>query len=76
MDRMIIAKQVKEYASRNGVHSAIEVAMLCAAMAVDPAPIRVPAEVRTSKGSYQVLQRVDADVLECFRNACSPMDWR
>lgn len=76
MDSRGIARQVKDYASRYGVHSAIEVAMLCAAMAVDPSPIRVPAEVRTSKGSYQVMQRVDADVLECFRNYQSPMDWR
>lgn len=75
MDRMSIARQVKEYASRNGVHSAIGIAMLCAAMAVDPAPIKVPAEVRTSRGIYQTTQRVDADVLSCFRNAHSPMDW-
>ena len=75
MDARSIAEQVKEYASRHGVHSAIEVAMLAAAMAVDPAPITVPAEVRTSRGSYQVMQRVDRDVMECFRNYHSPMDW-
>ena len=75
MDAVRIAAQVKEYAVRFGVHSSIESAMLDAAMAVDPTPISVPAEVRTSRGSYQVMQRVDRDVMECFRNAGSPMDW-
>ena len=70
MDAVRIAAQVKEYAVRFG-----EIAMLDAAMAVDPTPISVPAEVRTSRGSYQVMQRVDRDVMECFRNAGSPMDW-
>lgn len=75
MDARSIATQVKEYAVKHGVHSAIEAAMLAAAMAVDPTPIAVPAEAMTSRGSYQVMQMVDRDVIECFRNAGSPMDW-
>ena len=75
MNREQTAAQVRNHASANGVHTTMALAMLAAALRVDPSPLSVPRVMRSSKGrSYDVLEDVGADVLDCFRNSHSPMD--
>ena len=70
-----VVEQVRNHASANGVHTTMALAMLSAALRVDPSPLSVPRVMRASKGrSYDVREDVDADVLDGFRNAHSPMD--
>ena len=75
MNREQTAAQVRNHASANGVHTTMALAMLAAALRVDPSPLSVPRVMRSSKGrSYDVREDMDADVLDCFRNTHSPMD--
>ena len=75
MNREQTAAQVRNHASAHGVHTTMALAMLAAALRVDPSPLSVPRVMRSSKGrSYDVRDEVDADVLDCFRNSHSPMD--
>ena len=75
MNREQTAAQVRNHASAHGVHTTMALAMLAAALRVDPSPLSVPRVMRSSKGrSYDVREDVDADVLGCFRNSHSPMD--
>ena len=70
-----VVEQVRQHASIHGVHTSMALAMLAAALRVDPSPIRMTRVHRSSKGrSYEVSDEVDADVLDCFRNTHSPMD--
>ena len=67
MNREQTAAQVRNHASTHGVHTTMALAMLAAALRVDPSPLSVPRVMRSSKGrSY--------DVLDCMRNSHSPMD--
>ena len=75
MNREQTAAQVRNHASAHGVHTTMALAMLAAALRVDPSPLSVPRVMRSSKGrSYDVSEEVDADVLDCMRNSHSPMD--
>lgn len=75
MNREQTAAQVRNHASTHGVHTTMALAMLAAALRVDPSPLSVPRVMRSSKGrSYDVRDEVDADVLDCMRNSHSPMD--
>ena len=70
-----VVEQVRDHASTHGVHTTMALAMLAAAMRVDPSPLSVPRVMRSSNGrSYDVRDNVDANVLDCFRNSHSPMD--
>ena len=70
-----VVEQVRNHASAHGVHTTMALAMLAAALRVDPSPLSVPSVMRSSKGrSYEVFDEVDADMLDCFRNSHSPMD--
>ena len=70
-----VVAQVRNHASAHGVHTTMALAMLSAALRVDPSPLSVPRVMRSSKGrSYDVSEEVDSDVLGCFRNSHSPMD--
>lgn len=74
---MSVAEQVRNHASTHGVHTTMALAMLAAALRVDPSPLSVPRVQRSSKGlRYDVREDGDADVLDCMRNPHSPMDWR
>ena len=71
-----VAEQVRQHAGRHGIHTTMALAMLAAALRVDPSPLKVPRTQRSSKGrSYETVEELDAEVLDCFRNARSPMDW-
>ena len=75
MNREQTAALVRNHASAHGVHTTMALAMLAAALRVDPSPLSMPRVMRSSKGrSYDVREEVDADVLDCFRNSHSPMD--
>ena len=75
MNREQTAAQVRNHASAHGVHTTMALAMLAAALRVDPSPLSVPRVMRSSKGrSYDVSEEVDADLLDCMRNSHSPMD--
>ena len=75
MNREQTAAQVRNHASTHGVHTTMALAMLAAALRVDPSPLSVPCVMHSSNGrSYDVREDVDADVLDCFRNSHSPMD--
>ena len=70
-----VAEQVRQHASKHGVHTAMALAMLAAALAADPRPVRVPQTMRASNGrTYETEREVDAEIVDCFRNTHSPMD--
>lgn len=70
-----VVEQVRNHASAHGVHTTMALAMLAAALRVDHSPLKVPRTQRFSKGrSYETVEELDADVIDCFRNSHSPMD--
>ena len=45
-----VVEQVRNHASAHGVHTTMALAMLAAALRVDPSPLSVPRVMRSSKG--------------------------